>query len=76
MSERDALDQLMNDASARWYASEEKERPTLRDRFAMAALTRLASQEHSGFTTDLCADLAYRFADAMLKAREVPDGRS
>jgi len=48
---------------------------TLRDRFAMAALTGLLSnafhtgKPNSGFSAT-CADAAYEFADAMMKARE------
>jgi hypothetical protein len=46
--------------------------PTLRDQFAMAALTSLLSSPSSigEGTPALAAKLAYRFADAMLEARK------
>lgn len=41
---------------------------TLRDEFAMAALTALVRTEGPGFRSSLAGD-AYAYADAMLKAR-------
>lgn len=43
-------------------------RSALRDQFAMAALTGLLAQEYP-FDTEI-SEKAYKFADAMLKARE------
>jgi hypothetical protein len=47
------------------------DRATLRDQFAMSALTSMLSpvQDIRDGTPDLAAKLAYRFADAMLEAR-------
>lgn len=41
---------------------------TLRDRFAMAALTALISENSGGYITD--ATVAYLYADAMMAERE------
>lgn len=55
------------------------DKPTLRDQFAMAALTTcieksflptLSEPEHIGNILDRAAVWAYRAADAMLKERE------
>ena len=45
------------------------EQPTLRDQFAMAALTGLISRAPDFMIPDL-SQKAYRFADAMLEARK------
>ena len=45
------------------------ETPTLRDQFAMAALTGLISRASDFMFPDL-SQKAYRFADAMLEARK------
>lgn len=45
----------------------ERDTPTLRDQFAMAALATMAEYEGP---LDLMAKDAYRVADAMLRARE------
>ena len=52
------------------YGAEKRER--LRDEFAMAALTSMLDSPQSFVETtyDKAAELSYRFADAMLKARE------
>jgi hypothetical protein len=52
-------------------AKRERETP-LRDRFAMAALTSMLSpvQDIRDGTYAIAAELSYRFADAMLEARE------
>jgi hypothetical protein len=54
-------------------ATVQHEASTLRDQFAMVALQGLLSKE--GSTADLCfqafAECAYKYADAMLNAREV-----
>lgn len=52
------------------------EQPTLRDRFAMAAMTGIskrysASDLRSASTRALMAEQVYALADEMLKAREV-----
>lgn len=55
---------------------------TLRDRFAMAALTGMLAYSHvheeSGnyhvnCRTDVCCEIAYDYADAMLKARDIQE---
>ena len=46
------------------------ETPTLRDQFAMAALTGLISRAPDFMFPDL-SQKAYRFADAMLEARKI-----
>lgn len=48
---------------------DQKERAELRDRFAMAALTGLLADHTMDFAVTEFADLAYEYADAMLKAR-------
>ena len=48
---------------------EEQERRALRDRFAMAALTGLLADHTMDFAVTEFADLSYKYADAMLKAR-------
>lgn len=45
------------------------EQPTLRDQFAMAALTGLLAHEACAATE--ASECAYRYADAMLEARKV-----
>lgn len=45
-----------------------KEEPTLRDQFAMAALTGMLAR---GFDARPRAQVAYEYADAMLEARAV-----
>ena len=43
---------------------------TLRDRFAMAALTGILSNSHDdGLSTELVASACYDYADAMMEAR-------
>jgi hypothetical protein len=52
-------------------AEEAKARAELRDRFAMAALSGvLANPENDSFEHEAFAIEAYRYADAMLKARD------
>lgn len=47
------------------------EQPTLRDQFAMAALTGLLSTSHGQAESVVDqADTAYRYADAMMEARK------
>lgn len=51
------------------------QQPTLRDQFAMAALTGLCSTDSAGVFTDTSrciavAKSAYNYADSMIKARE------
>lgn len=46
----------------------EQSKITLRDQFAMAALTAIIQLENDSIRTD--CESAYRYADAMLKARE------
>ena len=53
-----------------WDARYQMERQALRDRFAMAALTGLANRAYYAHP-DQEAKQAYKYADAMLKAREV-----
>jgi len=46
------------------------ERPTLRDQFAMAALTGLAVRmDLENYSAPFAAGVAYKFADAMMKER-------
>jgi hypothetical protein len=54
---------------------ESTEKCDLRDRFAMAALTSIfhTVQHVSESTPDFVAELSYKFADAMLAAREKKD---
>ena len=70
-------EQVRKEGEARRMKEEREfiERRTLRDRFAMAALTGLV---HRGFTelgnaATPYAVLAYEYADAMLKAREAAE---
>lgn len=56
-------DEMMEQAMRRWADG-----PALRDQFAMAALTGLSSRE--GYEAETVSQDAYRYADAMLKARE------
>lgn len=44
--------------------------PTLRDQFAMAALTGLVARHSNDIYCDVMAEWAYDFADAMLAERE------
>jgi len=47
-----------------------KDKPTLRDQFAMVALGRLIQRTNQPITdVDKCTSLAYEFADAMMEAR-------
>ena len=43
--------------------------PTLRDQFAMATLTGLITR-HGDEGSKAAAEISYRYADAMMKARE------
>lgn len=46
--------------------------PTLRDRFAVAALTGyLSNSNYTDYIADRAAEKCYEYADAMIKAREV-----
>lgn len=45
------------------------ERPTLRDQFAMAAMTGMLANPNNGGTYELLAEAAYGYADAMLAER-------
>ncbi len=54
-----------------YLATGQPEQPTLRDMFAMAALTACAAKlEHGVFLEEDAAEQAWRLADAMLLARE------
>ena len=46
------------------------DQPSLRDRFAMAALTGIMAKHESWFSPQERAELAYELADAMMKERE------
>jgi hypothetical protein len=48
----------------------EEQRKTLRDEFAMAALTGFLSHPDAGFNVESSAQVAFQYADAMLEARK------
>ena len=62
---------IMEDMATDVTCIEEKT-ATLRDQFAMAAMTSMLSrpQDLAEGTPKIAADWAYKFADAMMKARE------
>jgi hypothetical protein len=62
-----AHDHPENQAS---HEGEEMTEKTLRDEFAMAALTGLLSNPNGGFNPFQAAVEAYGFADAMMRERE------
>jgi hypothetical protein len=49
------------------------EQPTLRDQFAMAALTGLISRWSDSYSPTAMSEFAYQIADAMTKVREISD---
>ena len=55
---------------AEHYAPNEAPQLTMRDQFAMAALTGLIARAGEYASTDAFVSSAYKFADAMMKARE------
>jgi hypothetical protein len=61
MSRADAYDVIMRETP--------QERVELRDQFATAALVGLVAKDGDSLAADYYAKLAYRLANAMLKAR-------
>ena len=59
-------------ANAKRADEEARRPPTLRDRFAMAALTGLVSHAGSNVDADMFAAQADEIADAMMQRRKEP----
>lgn len=83
MSGGETKQQLSNliaeNAYLRGLVADLSRKPTIRDKFAMAALPGIISRNATYFSEDsfnLFSDYAYGIADAMLKMREGKDVKS
>lgn len=64
------LQDLLDQQKSYWFS----EQPTLRDQFAMHVISGLYASETPDFkiqSHEVSAEVAYKVADAMMKAREV-----
>ena len=61
---------LLQKISVEFQKRAEGKQPELRDLFAMTALQGMLSAGDHGFTRGYTCEIAYEYADAMMKARQ------